>query len=92
MNCYQCGKHVRLLHAWLIDKPGVPMAVMCGEGCLRAWLGPDRPLSRRVEEAETVGLSPQHIVVRLPICPQCGGHNSCAADKCPYPTGLFKSA
>lgn len=63
MNCSKCGSDVNVRAAWFVEPPETNAMVFCDEACVRAWMGPDRPLSRRLGEAELQRLSPQHIVV-----------------------------
>jgi hypothetical protein len=62
MHCSYCGTHTDALSLY----EGVPgeskLGVFCGRTCLRAWLGPDRPLSDRIEAAAKVKWWPQHMV------------------------------
>lgn len=82
MNCTQCGnKTVAFRRVVLVELDLDPYA-FCNRDCLRAWLGPDRPLSRRLEAVLNGGAAPQHMVVGRPLtdlntgetfrwCPKC---------------------
>lgn len=73
MICSNCGTKLKALTEGVhVDEGGVQW-MFCNRDCLRAWLGPDRPLSRRVEAAQSGGLSPQHIVSCGPSCLYCAG-------------------
>lgn len=78
MNCTQCGKGLHLPSAIYLDAYTRNMGAFCDRACLRAWLGPDRPLSRRVEQAQNKALSPQHIVVDA--SKPCCGHRGLRYD------------
>jgi hypothetical protein len=63
MNCSYCGTHTNALSLYEGDPGESKLAVFCGRVCLRAWLGPDRPLSDRVAKAQAEEPTPQHMVV-----------------------------
>ena len=66
MNCSQCGRDTYFTDTyWVLTTPQAQYS-FCGRDCVSAWLGPDRPLLRRVEEAKNRAPSPQHVVVGVP--------------------------
>jgi hypothetical protein len=63
MNCQQCKKEIPHGQAVLVWEPDEMTRRFCALDCIRAWLGPDRPLSRRLENGKNGGSIPQHVVV-----------------------------
>lgn len=63
MNCSHCGKELTVYRIEVMMPGAVYPYGFCDRPCLIAWLGADRPLSRRVEQAQNRAGTPQPIVV-----------------------------
>lgn len=64
MNCSQCREEISYLTDLITLQHIDGNRAFCDWPCLRAWLGPDRPLSRRVEQPQKPAPSPQHVVAQ----------------------------
>jgi hypothetical protein len=63
MNCLKCGKQLipsTLTELWSLTDSS---RYFCELDCLRAWLGPDRPLTTRIKAHEREQPTPQPVVV-----------------------------
>ena len=66
MNCHHCEKEIPHGQAILVWEPDEMTKRFCALDCIRAWLGPDRPLNRRLKELEKELAPPQPVVVGQP--------------------------
>lgn len=62
MNCPNCGKVTKVHGTLILIVEDDYDRWFCDRACLRAWLGPDRPLTRRLEAPPRAAFVPQHIV------------------------------
>jgi hypothetical protein len=75
MNCHHCEKEIPHGQAVLVWEPDEMTKRFCDLECISAWLGPDRPLSRRVEAAKKGGSAPQPVVVGIPSIDRYQGNS-----------------
>jgi hypothetical protein len=63
MNCHTCGKTLGEMRATVQAHPDDRVLCFCSKPCLLAYLGPDRPLTRRIESGQSERSTPQDVVV-----------------------------
>jgi hypothetical protein len=90
MKCSHCGELAEFYYIALYDHAAARWEYFCEAAHLRAWLGPDRPVTERTEAHQSAPLSPQPIVVPTPELEPREGESAVAYLQRLMEYGLFE--